>query len=507
MKYLTLFISFVSILTTAATPSGVELTADWNTRCVLERLAPGSGPLECWFAGTGAEWKSWIKRDNVSQMSSAEFGVDTGRMIWTQIEICTIQNRKLQCYGNIPDPVNAHFADMKDVTLVANGKAGVCVYDEKLGTRCFERSSLQSRGYRVEDNALTTISSVPALGKIKLLAVGDQAACAIDENNRARCWGGRSKDSDRSYHDSYLNKLLSAPSKFRNPTKLSVGDNNACVVDEENLTCWGDERYLPRRTNGVKDVSLRDYWGCAIYQTGAECWGTFEAANMNAVLVTAADPIAIGVGTRTACVVEERGSVHCFNYDRQTRITRTSVDIFRLASVLSWAAQYVYDSKSELLDKAAKLLDEVPRDAADESAIRTRLFVMDVLSPFLENLDTAWATEKLLPSYRETLERYRRQLNVTRLQDYPLGPKLVKIAISLAEGGLKVGERYLTTPELREAAQTLRVALGIASANSDGPAAAQALARASALLETMVANPRARGAALMVMGLAGYLSR
>ena len=124
--------------------------------------------------------------------------------------------------------------------------------------------------------------------------VGAKFSCAMDDNG-VTCWGD---DAD--------GKRLSL---LVNPRQLEVGAEHACVIDDTGVVCWGKNvngnTVVPALSNPTT-VSAGTYHTCAIDDTGIVCWGDTSHKIMTR-MPEFEYPTEVSVGFEHACAIDANG--------------------------------------------------------------------------------------------------------------------------------------------------------------------------------------------------------
>jgi alpha-tubulin suppressor-like RCC1 family protein len=96
-------------------------------------------------------------------------------------------------------------------------------------------------------------------------------------------------------HDSKL------PDRKRNPRHLTFGGaNQACVVDDVGLNCWGGTVW-PQIKN-VRALAASENHTCALGENGVQCWGD-DRFGQSKVPTTLVNPRAISVAVGKSCAL------------------------------------------------------------------------------------------------------------------------------------------------------------------------------------------------------------
>ena len=190
---------------------------------------------------------------------------------------------------------------------------------------------------------------------------GTQHACAI-RSGKLSCWGlnkhGQIGNGDSGVTNgqtdpltgsTYLVKVVLTPYEVfpSGVTDVALGYEHTCAIKNEELFCWGSNAYgqtaggavntgIHSRPvsvlTGVKQVSARGRWTCAVSNTGQlACFGTrlIQAADGTVApqLISSTVKIMISSGvqsvslsTNHGCVVLTSGSLKCFGMNQMGEI-------------------------------------------------------------------------------------------------------------------------------------------------------------------------------------------
>ena len=100
------------------------------------------------------------------------------------------------------------------------------------------------------------------------ISAGSNHFCVIDDNG-VSCWG------DNNYGQ------IDAPNLI-NPTKISSGRFHTCAIDDNGVSCWGGEGIAdsgqtePPNLTNVIDLVSSENSTCAITSDDFICWGSIE---------------------------------------------------------------------------------------------------------------------------------------------------------------------------------------------------------------------------------------
>jgi alpha-tubulin suppressor-like RCC1 family protein len=149
------------------------------------------------------------------------------------------------------------------------------------------------------DGALADLAGAVAIGT----GVGNHS-CAIDAQQRVRCWGSNSYGQ---LGDGSSDHNVPSQPVLANVTSMAVGGDHTCVVSSGNVLCWGRNNYgqlgepsaaTPTRNGpngpiilqGVKSV-VGGWWNtCALLESGSvKCWGYNPSTNSEQGMVDVPD--------------------------------------------------------------------------------------------------------------------------------------------------------------------------------------------------------------------------
>ncbi len=151
-----------------------------------------------------------------------------------------------------------------------------CYIDTKIdGTQCWGSNNAGQR-------------NVPVLMAPTTLAAGSDFACVLD-NDELKCWGN----------------VPSGALILSNPTSIAAGDDHVCVLDDNGVSCLGDtaQTTVPI-LNRPSAISASGDRACAIDTIGVICWGD----NSDSIALTGATKLA--TGANHVCALAN-GQIHC----------------------------------------------------------------------------------------------------------------------------------------------------------------------------------------------------
>ena len=190
---------------------------------------------------------------------------------------CAVDDGALKCWGkqDLADAIELYFHDLKALVSISAGPNDICAVDGKQGIRCYGG-----------DVPWTHIAAtVPTVTKARAVAVGAFYACALDSQNQINCWGAPRAEywpmvapELQKAMAQMQEKLIHPPTDLKNPSSLSVGIGQACVIDEWKPRCWGGEMSgeltFPSDSPPVSQVDAGPFRTCMILINGTvQCFG------------------------------------------------------------------------------------------------------------------------------------------------------------------------------------------------------------------------------------------
>jgi hypothetical protein len=170
------------------------------------------------------------------------------------------------------------------------------------------------------------LAEYPTLSNPLELAVGDRFVCVIDDNG-VSCFGEEGKD------------VYSTPATT-NPRNLVAGENFACVIDDNIVKCWGEiEGNSDIQNPTVLDASYNH--ACAINDTDLDCWGSPFSGILNTPDVDSPTHLVIEPLGNGNCVIDNNQSV-CWGNNGQTRLENSDIPFtiskFKMSQYLACAS-------------------------------------------------------------------------------------------------------------------------------------------------------------------------
>lgn len=146
---------------------------------------------------------------------------------------------------------------------LAGSETNFCALEENFDVKCWNRNS----EHRRKDMELRGLKDP------KMIAVGKNHVCAIDEN-QVKCMEGMNSSPSDVYKNANVMKI---PSGIKNPRMIAAGEFHTCVLDDEGIKCWGNvDGYgmtaMPKFSNPIKLIAQKAYT-CARDDNGIQCWG------------------------------------------------------------------------------------------------------------------------------------------------------------------------------------------------------------------------------------------
>jgi alpha-tubulin suppressor-like RCC1 family protein len=142
------------------------------------------------------------------------------------------------------------------------------------------------------------------------VAAGGFHSCALDEDG-VTCWG-----------NDYSGQAT-VPAGLSNPSAIAAGHEHTCALDDNGVTCWGhDHRGQATVPAGLVDpiaITAGNYHTCAIDAGGVTCWGS-DYYGQAAVPADLVDPIAISAGGGHTCAIDDEG-VTCWGWNNYGQAT------------------------------------------------------------------------------------------------------------------------------------------------------------------------------------------
>ena len=137
-----------------------------------------------------------------------------------------------------------------------------------------------------------------------VLAAGSYHNCAIDDNG-VTCWG----------NDDFGQSTV--PAGLANASSIAAGGAHTCAIDDNGVTCWGNDDFgqstVPAGLANASSIAAGGIHSCAIDDNGTTCWGNddFGQSTAPAGLV---NPSSIAAGGAHTCAIDDNGAT-CWGND------------------------------------------------------------------------------------------------------------------------------------------------------------------------------------------------
>lgn len=180
--------------------------------------------------------------------------------------------------------------------------------DETVIAYCKDGSSEENVGFnQLLKGTLCTPKMIPqAFLKKGKLALGEMHSCIVDAGVNFECWG-----------ENYNNRSV-VPSQFGKAADAAVSYAATCVIDNDQVFCWGDNyqqpfeaapagKYLhPRRIAGGRNTF------CVVHDAGTSCW---RAGFKEVITFAVTDPMSVDVSDLAILLLRRDGGLETFPKD------------------------------------------------------------------------------------------------------------------------------------------------------------------------------------------------
>ena len=140
--------------------------------------------------------------------------------------------------------------------------------------------------------ALLTLNALASESNI--LVAGSRHACVLD-SNEVKCWG------DNGVGQTEVPKLVGVK-------QLSAGASHTCALDAEGVKCWGfnnlGQLNVPK-LHGVKQIAAGYFHTCALDSEGVKCWGDTEDGKLDVPRLYGVKQLV--AGARHTCALDSEG--------------------------------------------------------------------------------------------------------------------------------------------------------------------------------------------------------
>jgi alpha-tubulin suppressor-like RCC1 family protein len=203
---------------------------------------------------------------------------------------CAWTRDQVKCWGDVLGrvPVPTGFSNLRQVAV---GENDACAVDDDEGLWCWGQSAA---------------SRPPGdMGRPSAVSLGYFSACAI-VGERVDCWGEWGFDE-------------SVPAGLRAPWALAVAGTHICVIDLEGVKCWGDngsgQLAVPAGLKNPRAISAGFSHTCVLDDEGVKCWGASEKEQTQ-VPAGLKNPREISAGRAHSCALDDEG-IKCWGDIRE----------------------------------------------------------------------------------------------------------------------------------------------------------------------------------------------
>lgn len=179
--------------------------------------------------------------------------------------------------------------------------------------RCWGRDKKGELGDGVGGEARSKRALVPALGKVRKIALASEFACAVLADKTVKCWGtGRIANDNQSVSEAKPTQVKGV----ENVEELVASGVLACARNSQGITCWGaDAQTIGTPPKGQwKQIAAGFTHACALDGSGAiVCWGQADWATDGAFGKPAiSGALEVVTGDRHGCVITKDRGVQCW---------------------------------------------------------------------------------------------------------------------------------------------------------------------------------------------------
>lgn len=415
---------------------------------------------------------------------------------------CALHNGGAACWGYRSNRVN-DVPPLRNPRQITVGTSNACALDDD-GVKCWG-SSVWVR------NTTIDLRNVPPLSNpSRVVAIGLRA-CALHNRDEVKCWGETDGDSFKDlltksdyqfsqgqWHycelqsgrtwceKSFYGAKLEVPA-LKTPTQLTGGFWHNCVLDQEQVRCWGYDSRNGSEENWTKipdfDLPLQVSAGgehtCAVDLNGVQCWGAYK---------------------EVPSIFVPTPRVHLETMPRF---------LYRLASDMT-RAQGIF------VKAVADGIARVEKAFPTQKTSWTRILALNLLSPFVDDLSSVALEQTTKPLFAHGLQASNQHYGVTlsrgALQGVPRSQESIQMALELIQAALQSLSLYTATEAdrfaLQEAIQRVRKAIADKPVNAE---AAELRAiyewndRNSKLTERMRTSFQVRGVTLSLDAAVAFL--
>jgi hypothetical protein len=303
-----------------------NITLSFGVYCALADKTASEQGVFCFDVDENSTFKV---NDNIPTLNNPT------QLVSTSVSICALEDRGVKCWGeeyiNQIDPPN--FTTINQLT---SGFSHSCA----IGTLNGNEETLKCWGQDYFDMQVLPGFSLPTY-----VSANDSVSCFIDVNG-PNCWGF---DVLRTVFSSYdlttkniilpnwdnvtaiepaynsicaiANNKVECVGKYNNygqldapelvnPSSLAAGDSFYCAIDDNGVTCWGnnsgDPFDVPTPTlQYPTSLTAEDSHACAIANNKVHCWGSDAGGRLD--VPELANPTKVVTGPRHSCAIDDNG--------------------------------------------------------------------------------------------------------------------------------------------------------------------------------------------------------
>lgn len=379
----------------------IALAAGLNHACALTNL----GGVKCWGDNSYGQLGDGTTEQRLTPVDVNGLTSDVATISAGAFHTCAITKSGVaKCWGDNANgalgdgtttrrlaPMNVLGLDANAARITA-GYGYTCALTTGGRAKCWGGNRSGELG---DGTTLPRFTPVDVLGLIngtKGVAAGWNHTCAVDSEDRVRCWGenargqlGDGTTAQRSV-PSYVSDLPAGEVSLL-VSGSPFGAHHSCAVTTSgNVKCWGDNTYsrlgngnLGYHTaavdviglNSITAVSSEQRHSCALTNTGGvKCWGSNSYGQLGdgtteLLRTSAVDVVGLASGVKTvsvtedgSCALMESGGVKCWGDTVELTHSATPKDITGLTEGIKMIVAGAYHLCALTADDGVRCLGQ-----------------------------------------------------------------------------------------------------------------------------------------------------
>lgn len=319
--------------------------------------------------GSTTQQNTPVKVPGLKEVTAVSIGAYKSKADKYLATTCAVAEGDVYCWGSnyysqtgdgaeSERHVPAKVPGLPAMTAVSTDFGSTCAISEAEEVYCWGAGEFGQIGTGDTSTRVTKPTKVSALSGVKTIDSGGGTVCAVNDSEELYCWGynrtgqigdGTTEQRNTPVKIQSLSEVTAVTigSAYNNDEKLLV---NTCAIAAGKVSCWGadssllpDEKLTPMAINGIENaqvISINVSTACAVSDDQVWCWGNNRYGQVGntsqsdtsvqaptRVTTLTGDTKWVTTGMSTTCAGTDRNDeVYCWGSSRNGQIGNPGAD-------------------------------------------------------------------------------------------------------------------------------------------------------------------------------------